>query len=109
MYVLCRGSGGAKIQDSDYERNRIPLDKNYYQTVKGMVAAIDILEPGGNLFIVSEYSEGMGSPEYAECQRRLIESVRRPLYETVFQKQRPNRRMETEMQLKAAKVGTIHL
>ena len=31
-----------------------------------MVAPLDILEPGGNLVIVSECSEGMGSEEYVE-------------------------------------------
>jgi nickel-dependent lactate racemase len=50
-----------------------PLDKTYYQTVKGMVSPLDILEPGGNLVIVSECSEGMGSREYVDAQRRLIE------------------------------------
>jgi nickel-dependent lactate racemase len=45
-----------------------PLDKTYYQTVKGMVGPIDILEPGGTLVIVSSCSEGIGSPEYAEAQ-----------------------------------------
>jgi len=87
-----------------------PLDKNYYQTVKGMVAAIDILEPGGNLFIVSECSEGIGSPEYAECQKKMIE-----VGPENFMKQISLRthaeidEWETEMQLKVAKVGKIHL
>ncbi|MEJ2222281.1 MAG: hypothetical protein P8X80_15915 [Desulfobacterales bacterium] len=49
-----------------------PLDKTYYQTVKGMVAAKDILAPGGELFIVSEISEGMGSQEYLEAQKHLL-------------------------------------
>jgi lactate racemase len=49
-----------------------PLDKTYYQTVKGMVAPLDILEPGADLVIASECSEGMGSREYVEAQRRLI-------------------------------------
>jgi len=31
-----------------------PLDKTYYQTVKGMVTPLDILEEGGNLIIASE-------------------------------------------------------
>ncbi len=38
-----------------------PLDTTYYQTVKGMVGPVDILEPGGNLVVVSECSEGIGS------------------------------------------------
>lgn len=49
-----------------------PLDKTYYQTVKGMVTAKDILEPGGELFIVSRISEGFGSREYLEAQRKLV-------------------------------------
>ena len=48
-----------------------PLDKTYYQTVKGMVGVLDILEPGGTIVIASECSEGMGSPEFVEAQRRL--------------------------------------
>ena len=50
-----------------------PLDKTYYQTVKGMVGPMDILEPGGDLIIASACSEGMGSRHYVEAQRRLVE------------------------------------
>ncbi|MDP7107843.1 MAG: hypothetical protein QGH41_12235, partial [Roseibacillus sp.] len=35
-----------------------PLDKTYYQTVKGMVTPLDILEDGGTLIIASNCSEG---------------------------------------------------
>src|SRR5205807_3790031 len=49
-----------------------PLDKTYYQTVKGMVAPLDILDRGANLIVASECSEGMGSPEYVRAQRRLM-------------------------------------
>ena len=45
-----------------------PLDKTYYQTVKGMVTPLDILEPGGTLIIASSCSEGFGSPEFREAQ-----------------------------------------
>jgi nickel-dependent lactate racemase len=48
-----------------------PLDKTYYQTIKGMVGVLDILAPGGTIVIASECSEGMGSPEFVEAQRRL--------------------------------------
>ena len=50
-----------------------PLDKTYYQTVKGMVGALGVLEEGGDLIIASECSEGLGSPEYRNAQRRLVE------------------------------------
>lgn len=49
-----------------------PLDKTYYQTIKGMVGAANILAPGGDLIIASQCSEGLGSPEFVEAQRRMI-------------------------------------
>ena len=49
-----------------------PLDKTYYQTIKGMVTPLAILEPGGTLIIASECSEGFGSREFHEAQTRLI-------------------------------------
>jgi lactate racemase len=48
-----------------------PLDKTYYQTVKGMVGPMDILTPGGTIIIASECSEGMGSPEFVAAQQML--------------------------------------
>lgn len=87
-----------------------PLDKNYYQTVKGMVAALDVLEPGGNLFVVSECSEGIGSPEYGACQKRLVE--RGPdefMREILLKRQADIDEWETEMLLKVVRVGKIYL
>ena len=49
-----------------------PLDKTYYQTVKGMVTPLDILAPGGTLIIASECSEGLGSAEFRASQSRLV-------------------------------------
>ena len=51
-----------------------PLDKTYYQTVKGMVTPLDILQPGGTLIIGSECSEGFGSAEFRESQGRLVDT-----------------------------------
>jgi lactate racemase len=87
-----------------------PLDKTYYQTVKGMVAPIDILEPGGNLMVVSECSEGMGSREYVEAQRRFI-----LLGPDRFQADLDTKRYadidewQTQMQLKPMRVGHVQL
>ena len=50
-----------------------PLDKTYYQTVKGMVGALGVLEDGGDLIVASECSEGLGTVEYRDAQRRLVE------------------------------------
>jgi lactate racemase len=49
-----------------------PLDKTYYQTVKGMVAPLDVVDDGGDLVVASACSEGMGSRHYVDAQRRLV-------------------------------------
>ena len=51
-----------------------PLDKTYYQTVKGMVGALGVLADGGDLIVASECAEGLGSAEYRDAQRRLVEA-----------------------------------
>jgi lactate racemase len=87
-----------------------PLDKTYYQTVKGMVAPLDILEPGGNLIVVSECSEGMGSREYVAAQERLIglgpdgflDDIREKRFADVDE-------WQTQMQLKPMRAGRVHL
>jgi len=87
-----------------------PLDKTYYQTVKGMVAPLDILAPGANLVIASECSEGMGSREYVEAQRRLIglgpdgflADIGRKRFADVDE-------WQTQMQLKPMRVARVHL
>ena len=87
-----------------------PLDKTYYQTVKGMVTPIDILAPGGTLIIASECSEGMGSPEFRESQERFVQ-----LGADAFLKQLLGKRFadvdewQTEMQLKPMRIGRIAL
>jgi lactate racemase len=48
-----------------------PLDKTYYQTVKGMVAPLQILAEGGQMIIASRCEEGIGSAEYRESQAAL--------------------------------------
>ncbi|HET6489489.1 MAG TPA: nickel-dependent lactate racemase [Syntrophales bacterium] len=87
-----------------------PLDKTYYQTVKGMVGALEILEPGGTLVTVSKCSEGVGSKEYAEAQRSLI----RLGPENFLQEILPKRyaaidEWQAEMQVKAMKKGSVCL
>jgi nickel-dependent lactate racemase len=87
-----------------------PLDKTYYQTVKGMVAPIDILEPGGNLIVVSECSEGMGSTEYVDAQRRLLELGTDGFVRDIGRKNHADiDEWQTQMQLKPMRVGGIHL
>jgi len=87
-----------------------PLDKTYYQTVKGMVTPLDILEPGGDLIIASECSEGFGSEEFCEAQRRLVGLGPEAFLETLQQKALADvDEWQTEMQLKPMRVGSIKL
>ena len=41
-----------------------PLDTTYYQSVKGMVAALQIVKPGGTVILAASMSEGIGSAEF---------------------------------------------
>ncbi len=87
-----------------------PLDKTYYQTVKGMVAPIDILAPGGDLLIVSECAEGMGSPEYVEAQRRLLGLGPDGFMADISAKRHADiDEWQTQMQLKPMRAGAVHL
>jgi lactate racemase len=87
-----------------------PLDKTYYQTVKGMVGALDILEPGGDLIIVSACSEGIGSPEYAEAQVCLTDEGPEMFLRGIIEKKYAAiDEWQTEMQVKAMKRANIFL
>ncbi|WP_051511858.1 nickel-dependent lactate racemase [Skermanella stibiiresistens] len=87
-----------------------PLDKTYYQTVKGMVTPLDILEPGGTLIIASECSEGMGSKEFRESQARLVELGAERFLATLTAKTLAEvDEWQTEMQLKPMRIGRVQL
>jgi len=87
-----------------------PLDKTYYQTVKGMVGPIDILEQGGDLIIASACSEGMGSPEFVEAQSRLVEQGPDGFLERLTKKRFADiDEWQSQMQLKPMRRGRIHL
>ncbi|HOO56597.1 MAG TPA: nickel-dependent lactate racemase [bacterium] len=50
-----------------------PLDKTYYQTIKGMVGALNVAKDGGTVIIASECSEGMGNDTFVECLKKYKE------------------------------------
>jgi len=87
-----------------------PLDKTYYQTVKGMVGVVDILQPGGTIIIASECSEGMGSREFVSAQQLLCE-LGPDRFMSILESRDKARidEWQTEMLLKALRVGTIQL
>ncbi len=87
-----------------------PLDKTYYQTIKGMVTPLDILEPGGTLIIASACSEGFGSPEFRVAQERLVSMGSGRFLATLTAKTLVEvDEWQTEMQLKAMRLGKICL
>ncbi len=87
-----------------------PLDKTYYQTIKGMVGPLDILEPGGSLVVASACSEGMGSAEYVASQRRLIEiGAKKFLREIEAKTHAAVDEWQTEMLLKPLRAGHVGL
>jgi len=87
-----------------------PLDKTYYQTVKGMVTPLDILEPGGTLIIASSCSEGFGSPEFREAQARLVAMGPERFLATLTAKSLAEvDEWQTQMQMKAMRLGRVEL
>jgi nickel-dependent lactate racemase len=87
-----------------------PLDKTYYQTVKGMVTPLDILEPGGTLIIASECSEGLGSREFHESQARLVGMGSDAFLQSIIKKSLADiDEWQTEMQLKPMRLGRVQL
>ena len=87
-----------------------PLDKTYYQTVKGMVTPMAIMAPGADLIIASACSEGMGSREFADAQRRLVERGPERFLEEISAKRFADiDEWQTEMQLKPMRLGRVQL
>ena len=87
-----------------------PLDKTYYQTIKGMVTPLDILAPGGTLIMLSECSEGFGSPEFRASQERLVELGMERFLATLTAKSLAEiDEWQTEMQLKPMRLGRVAL
>ncbi len=46
-----------------------PLDATFYQSVKGMVAAADVIKPGGTVILAAGLSEGVGSDDFQRLYR----------------------------------------
>ncbi len=64
--TYCRADVGEPADVVVTSGGGYPLDKTFYQTVKGMVGALPAVKEGGAILIASECSEGIGNPEYAE-------------------------------------------
>ncbi|MBL7094789.1 nickel-dependent lactate racemase [candidate division KSB1 bacterium] len=46
-----------------------PLDATFYQSVKGMTAALPIVKQSGTIIIAAECKEGLGGPEFSQLVR----------------------------------------
>jgi nickel-dependent lactate racemase len=87
-----------------------PLDKTYYQTVKGMVAPMNIISDGGDIIVVSACEEGVGSAEYIGAQERLVGQGAAEFEHRLFEKPLAAiDEWQTQMQLKPMKKCRIHL
>src|SRR5512133_1246047 len=87
-----------------------PLDKTYYQTVKGMVTPLDIIKPGGTLIVASECSEGIGSAEFRHAQQRLLSLGPDAFLRSLLAKNFADiDEWQTEMQLKSMRAARVQL
>ena len=87
-----------------------PLDSNFYQTIKGMVTPLSILKEGGDLIIVAECSEGLGSDEFIKSQKNLLKVGLDKFLEQILNKEHADiDEWQTEMEVKSLKKGNIYL
>ena len=110
MHDSCVVPVGRKFSTVVTSAAGYPLDRTYYQTVKGMVTPIDILAPGASLVVASDCSEGIGSPQYREAQHRLVASGPDGFLAGILDKPLADiDEWQTEMQLKPMRLADIHL
>tara|TARA_Y100001970_G_scaffold275522_1_gene376846 strand:- start:1382 stop:2665 length:1284 start_codon:yes stop_codon:yes gene_type:complete len=87
-----------------------PLDGTFYQTVKGMVTPLEILNKGGDLIITSECSEGLGSKEFISSQKDLLKKGPIKFLENILKKDfAAIDEWQTEMEIKSLMKGNIYL
>ena len=87
-----------------------PLDQTYYQTVKGMVTPMDILDDDATLILASDCSEGLGSDAFRDSQRRLIDQGADAFLATLLEKRFADiDEWESEMQTKAQRVARVRM
>jgi hypothetical protein len=75
-----------------------------------MVGPLDILEPGGDLIVASACSEGLGSNQYVEAQRRQVEQGAEGFAASIAGKPHADiDEWQTQMQLRSTRVGRVRL
>ena len=63
-----------------------PLDNTFYQAVKGFVAPLPIVKPGGVILCCAACKEGIGSDDYRDLMRRYDGDFRRFLKDIAHRK-----------------------
>ena len=87
-----------------------PLDQTYYQTVKGMVTPMDILEDDGTLIVASACAEGFGSRDFRAAQERLTRHGPDRFLRDIGGKSRADiDEWQTQMQTKPQRAATVQL
>ena len=87
-----------------------PLDQTYYQTVKGMLTPMGILDRDATLIVAADCSEGIGSDAYRAAQQRLLaQSPDRFLQDLLGKRFAEIDEWQTEVQLKAQRAARIQL
>ncbi|MYE83824.1 MAG: nickel-dependent lactate racemase [Gammaproteobacteria bacterium] len=87
-----------------------PLDQTYYQTVKGMVTPMDVLEDGGTLIVASACTEGFGSRAFRAAQGHLVREGTDGFLERISGKpQAEIDEWQTQMQTKAQRSARVQL
>lgn len=87
-----------------------PLDLTYYQTIKGMVTPLDIVQPDGSLLVLSQCQEGLGSENYRNAQRRLIQLGKKTFLDELRAKPRADiDEWESQMQIRAQEQADVSL
>ena len=87
-----------------------PLDSTFYQTVKGIVSPLTILNKGGDLIIFSECKEGIGSNDFKKSQRRLNADGKEKFILDILKKQYADiDEWQTQKEIEALKRANIYL
>ncbi len=87
-----------------------PLDKTYYQTIKGMVGPIQILKDGGTLIIASACEEGLGSHEFRQSQLSLLLNGTEGFLNSIRNKPLADiDGWQSQMQTRATEIGRVLL
>ncbi len=87
-----------------------PLDQTYYQTVKGMVTPMGILEDDGTLIVASACADGFGSRDFRAAQERLTRHGPDRFLRDIGRKTRADiDEWQTQMQTKPQETATVQL